>query len=318
MKNMPRYRSLDSWLRARHGEKVQKIPLDAGSSCPNRDGVLATGGCTFCNADGSGPGRGCASFSAQWEYWRERLARSPRTKNVRRFLGYIQSFSNTYGPASRLAALLAALEGLPGLTGACVGTRPDCVDEEKMALMAAVPWPEFWLEIGVQSCRDDTLRRINRGHSAADAEHAIRLAASFGVRTCVHLMAGLPGEGGQDFLDTVRWTASLPVQGVKLHNLYVPQGTVLERQWQAGAYVPMEQEEYVELAARAITLLPSSVVLHRITADPAPGELSAPDWAMDKGITVMQIDRLLAYNDWWQGKNCDAEERNPFASGTVG
>ncbi|MBQ8664240.1 MAG: radical SAM protein, partial [Mailhella sp.] len=135
---------------------------------------------------------------------------------------------------------------------------------------------------------------------------------SFGVRTCVHLMAGLPGESGKDFLDTVRWTATLPVQGVKLHNLYVPKNTVLEQKWKDGSYRPMEQEEYVELAARAITLLPSSVVLHRITADPAPGELAAPDWAMDKGITVMQIDRLLAYNDWWQGKACDAQRANPF------
>ena len=312
MKNVTRYRTLDSWLRSRHGEKVQKIPLDAGSGCPNRDGTLGSGGCTFCNAAGSGPGRPCESFRQQWEYWRARLARSPRTRNVKRYLGYIQSFTNTYGPASRLAALLGELEGLPGLAGACVGTRPDCVDEEKMALMAAVPWPEFWLELGVQSCRDDTLARINRGHSASDAEKAVRLAAAYGVKTCVHLMAGLPGESGEDFLDTVRWTASLPVQGVKLHNLYVPQGTTLEREWKSGGYRPMEQEEYVELAARALTLLPSSVVMHRITADPAPGELAAPDWAMDKGITVMHIDRLMAYNDWWQGKDCDAKDADPF------
>jgi radical SAM superfamily enzyme len=125
-------------------------------------------------------------------------------------------------------------------------------------------------------------------------------------------MAGLPGERGEDFLDTVRWAASLPVQGVKLHNLYVPQGTALEQEWKLGSYAPMEQEEYAELAARALTLLPSSVVMHRITADPAPGELSAPGWAADKGITVMLIDRLLAYNDWWQGKDCDAKDANPF------
>ncbi|WP_458399718.1 TIGR01212 family radical SAM protein [Mailhella sp.] len=312
MKNVTRYRTLDSWLRSRHGEKVQKIPLDAGSGCPNRDGTLGTGGCSFCNALGSGSGRSRESFDEQWEYWRKRLASSPRTRNVKRYLGYIQSFTNTYGPASRLASLLRELEGLPGLVGACIGTRPDCVDEEKMALLASVPWSEFWLELGVQSYRDDTLTRINRRHSAADAEKALRLAASYGVKTCVHLMAGLPGESGNDFLDTVRWTSSLPVQGVKLHNLYVPQGTALEQEWKHGGYAPMEQEEYVELAARALTLLPSSVVMHRITADPAPGELAAPDWAADKGITVMHIDRLLAYNDWWQGKDCDAKDGNPF------
>ena len=312
MKNIARYRTLDSWLRSRHGQKVQKIPLDAGSGCPNRDGTLGTGGCSFCNAEGSGSGRAHESFHAQWDYWRGRLAKLPRTKNVKLFLGYIQSFTNTYGPASRLAALIRELEGLPDLIGACVGTRPDCVDEEKMALMAAVPWPEFWLELGVQSCKDATLARINRGHSSVDVERAVNLAAAHGVKTCVHLMAGLPGESGEDFLDTVRWTASLPVQGVKLHNLYVPQGTALEREWKEGGYTPMEQEEYVELAARALTLLPSSVVMHRITADPAPGELAAPGWAMDKGVTVMHIDRLLAYNDWWQGKDCDAKEANPF------
>ena len=312
MKNVTRYRTLDSWLRSRHGEKVQKIPLDAGSGCPNRDGTLGTGGCSFCNALGSGSGRSRESFDEQWEYWRKRLASAPRTRNVKRYLGYIQSFTNTYGPAERLASLLRELEGLPGLVGACIGTRPDCIDEEKMALLASVPWSEFWLELGVQSHRDDTLTRINRRHSAADAEKALRLAASCGVKTCVHLMAGLPGESGNDFLDTVRWTASLPVQGVKLHNLYVPQGTALEQEWKHGGYAPMEQEEYVELAARALTLLPSSVVMHRITADPAPGELASPDWAADKGITVMYIDRLLAYNDWWQGKDCDAKGGNPF------
>jgi radical SAM protein (TIGR01212 family) len=233
---------------------------------------------------------------------------------VKRYLGYIQSFTNTYGPASRLASLLAELQGLPGLVGASVGTRPDCVDEEKMALLAATPWPEFWLELGAQSCRDSTLKRINRGHSAADTERAVHLAARHGVKVCLHLMAGLPGESGEDFLDTVRWAASLPLQGVKLHNLYVPQGTALEQEWARGEYRPLEQEEYVELAARALTLLPSAVVMHRLCADPAPGELSAPPWAMDKGITVMHIDRLLAYNDWWQGKHCDAPDADPFAA----
>lgn len=312
MKNIARYRSLDSWLKAHHGQKVQKIPLDAGSSCPNRDGTLATGGCSFCNSIGSGSGRGRDSLSAQWEYWRTRYAATPRLRNVRLFLGYIQAFSNTYGPASRLAALLKEMEALPGLAGVCIGTRPDCLDEEKMALMADAPWQEFWLELGVQSCRDDTLARIRRGHTARDSEQAILMAAEHGVPVCVHLMADLPGESPDDFLATVRWAAALPIQGVKLHNLYAPSGTALAEEWKAGGWRPMEQESYVELAAQALLFLPSSVVIHRLSADPAPGELLAPAWAMDKGITIKQIDTLLAYNDWWQGKNCDARDRNPF------
>lgn len=312
MKNSFRYYSLDKWLKSRHGEKVQKIPLDAGSGCPNRDGTAGFGGCTFCNALGSGTGRGHESFLAQWDRWRERFAVSPRTRHARLFLGYIQSFTNTYGPLDRLASLLQELLPLPGIVGACIGTRPDCVDEEKMALLASVPWPEFWLEFGVQSCHDRTLRRINRGHDVACAEKAIRLASEYGVRVCVHLMAGLPGENEQDMLDSVRWLAGLPVQGVKLHNLYVPKGTALEKEWLCGKFRPMEQDAYAEFAARALTLLPSGMVIHRLTAEPAPGELASPAWSEEKGITLLAIRRILEYNDWWQGKACDVPNANPF------
>lgn len=309
----PRYFSLDERLRAVFGEKVRKIPLDAGSTCPNRDGTLSTGGCAFCNADGSGTGRASLGLRGQWDYWRGRFSHSRSGADCRVFLGYLQSFTNTYGPASRLASLLNELSALPGIAGACVGTRPDCVDEEKLALMAALPFREFWLEIGAQSCRDATLERINRGHTVADSERAVRLAASFGVNVCLHLMAGLPGEREEDFLETVQWTASLPVQGVKLHNLYIPRGTAVEKEWKEGRLVPLEQEQYAALAARALTFLPSAVVMHRICADPAPGELAAPSWAVDKGGTLHLIRSILEYNDWWQGKACDAPEKNPFA-----
>lgn len=299
--NTPRYLTLDRHLRAVFGEKVQKIPLDAGSTCPNRDGTLSFGGCTFCNAEGSGPGTGTGSLRDQWDRWRARYAAMPRMKNTRLFLGYIQSFTNTYGPASRLAAMLRELSGLPGLVGACIGTHPDCLDEEKMALMANCPWPEFWLEIGVQSFNDATLSRINRGHTAKDAENALTLAARFGVKTCIHLMAGLPGESEEDFLSSVRRLASLPVSGVKLHNLYVPKGSAMEKDRLRGSLPLLEQEQYSALAARALALLPPSVIIHRLCADPAPGELIAPAWAAQKRQTLDLIDATLKYNNWTQG-----------------
>lgn len=312
MKKTTRYHTIDAWLRARHGEKVQKIPLDAGSGCPNRDGTLGRGGCVFCNAMGSGSGRGGRSLADQWNYWRERFAVSDRLKHTRLFLGYLQAFTNTYGPPERLAGLLDQLEELPGLVGACVGTRPDCLDEKKLELLACRTWPELWLELGVQSCHDVTLRRIRRGHDAAASERAIRMAADRGIRVCAHLMAGLPGETGEDFLDTVRWVADLPVAGVKLHGLYVCAGTPLEEDWRAGRYVPQDQEEYVALLAGALRLLPSTVVIHRLTGDPAPGELAAPPWALRKGETIRMLDRLLDARDWWQGQAADAPAGNPF------
>ena len=125
-------------------------------------------------------------------------------------------------------------------------------------------------------------------------------------------MAGLPGEDGEDFLSSARWLSGLPVDGVKLHNLYVPKGAAVERMWKSGELRLLDQEEYALLAARALTLLPSNVVIHRLCADPAPGELVAPAWAADKRRTLDMIDAVLTYNDWWQGKACDAPERNPF------
>lgn len=314
MKQTVRYHTLDAWLRARHGEKVQKIPLDAGASCPNRDGTLGVSGCSFCNAMGSGSGLGGRPLAEQWEYWRARFAASDRLKHTRLFLGYLQAFTNTYGPAERLARLLDELADLPGLAGVCVGTRPDCVDEEKMALLAARPWPELWLELGVQSRHNATLARIRRGHDAESSERAIRLAAACGVKVCAHLMAGLPGETDEDFLETVRWMAELPVDGVKLHGLYVCRDTPLEVEWKEGLYRPATQDAYVELTARALTLLPSRVIIHRLTGDPAPGELAAPAWALQKGQTIRKLDALLDSRNWWQGMEADAPRANPWAA----
>ena len=275
-------------LRQRFGQRVQKIPLDAGASCPNRDGTLSRAGCTFCNAVGSGSGLGLAGMNlpAQWAYWREHFRKSNRASL---FLAYLQSFSNTYGPASRLAALLGILRGLPDLAGISVGTRPDCLDADKLALLAAAPWKEKWLELGVQTLNDTTLCRINRGHDAAASERAIALAEGTDVQVCAHLMLGLPGEGRDDVLATVRRLNALPVHGVKLHNVYVCRGTTLARAHRAGDYSPLSEEAYIDLAVDVLLALRPDIIIHRVVADPAPGELVAPEWATRKGDLVRYI-----------------------------
>lgn len=285
------YKALSVHLRARFGERVQKIPLDAGFSCPNRDGALSRTGCVFCNARGSGSGllgRGL-DLAAQWEFWRERLARKYK---ARLFLAYLQSFSNTYGPLERLRNVLAELAPLPGRAGLCIGTRPDCLDAAKLDLLAGLPG-ETWLDIGLQSCRDATLRRINRGHDAACFARAVRAAAERGLQVCAHLIAGLPGETPDDFLAGIAFLDDLPVSGVKLHNLYVCEGSPLAADLRDGRYEPLEREAYVAAVCEALARLRSDIVVHRLTGDPAPGELLAPAWAADKQSLLRAIHERL-------------------------
>lgn len=293
-----RVHTLAQAFRALFGRKAKKIPLDAGSSCPNRDGALSRGGCLFCNAAGSGTGLHLKGFGlrAQWD-----KLTPPARRRGEALLAYLQSFSNTYGPPERLAALLAELVALPDIEGLCLGTRPDCLDLEKTALLAGAPIGHTRLEMGLQSANDATLKRINRGHVAADFARAAVMAADAGLAVTAHLMAGLPGEGVEEFLDTVRFVAALPIAGVKLHNTLVVAGSGLAALYEAGGYQPMAREDYVEAVCRAIALLPPQVAVERQNADPAPGELLAPAWAADKQGLLRDIAARLERDDIRQG-----------------
>ena len=182
---IPRYNTLSRAFRAVYGRRAKKIPLDAGGACPNRDGTISRGGCLFCNAVGSGTGLHHKGFGlrAQWE-----SLTPPARGRGEALVAYLQSFSNTYGPTARLAALLGELAALPDLAGLCLGTRPDCLEAEKLALLAAFPGPPVRLELGLQSANDATLARINRGHDAACFARAVREAAAHGIGVTAHVM----------------------------------------------------------------------------------------------------------------------------------
>lgn len=286
------------------------MPLDAGFSCPNRDGTLSDSGCIFCNPEGSGTGWAAQGLSLQEQYakWSAFLQRKYK---ARHFWAYLQSYSNTYAPVRELARTLQGLKDLPGLVGVCIGTRPDCVDREKLELLAALELQDIWLELGLQSAQDRTLALINRGHGSKDFAEASTLAAELGLKVCAHLVLGLPGEDLQDVLASVEFLNQLPVHGVKLHSLYVCKNTTLAGWWQQGRYQPLEQRTYVKWLGQAIALLRSDIVVHRITGDPAPGELLAPDWARDKQGTLQALHEEMDEWDLWQGKHWDAAQGIP-------
>lgn len=302
------FNSLPAYFRHRLGMRAQKIPLDAGSQCPNRDGTLSHGGCIFCNPLGAGSGLGLAgkSIEEQWDIWRQHYALSGRTEM---YIAYLQSFSNTYGSHSRISSLLARIEKLDDVSGLSIGTRPDCLDDTKLQMLADASFPEVWLELGVQTSHNRSLQRINRGHTSEVSEWAIRAAAEKGLRVCAHLIFGLPDETEQDMLDTVHWINTLPVLGIKFHSLYVCEHTKLAQMWRRGDYVPMEQAEYIDILIKSLAILRSDIVVHRLIGDPDTEELLAPTWAGDKRPLMLAIDKALRSRGLWQGCQNDAATR---------
>lgn len=308
---MNRYLQLATYFRYRFGERVQKIPLDAGATCPNRDGTLSRAGCIFCNPSGSGSGMGLQGMNLndQWDSWYNKYTRS---QNARLFIAYLQSFSNTYGPAEKLSKNLTSIASLQGVMGVSIGTRPDCVDAEKLDIIAEQDLDEIWLELGLQSAHDRTLSLINRGHSYQDFVDAVTLAAERGIKVCAHLIAGLPDETADDFLRTVEMVSKLPVRGIKFHSLYVADDTVLAKMWRDGKYIPMTEDEFIDAIARAVPKVPSTVIIQRLTGDAMEGELLAPHWGTAKRALVDKIMAELSSRDVWQGKEVDAPDGVPL------
>ncbi len=307
-----RHYALSAYLRQRFGRRVRKVPLDAGFSCPNRDGTLSVGGCSFCNELGSGTGllaRG-EDLRDQWDAWRARM--NPEARADVGFMAYLQSYSNTHGSPGEVARVLGAVAALPDLAGVCVGTRPDCLDEARVRILAALPVRELWIDLGLQSADDAVLERVNRGHTAADFARAARLCARHGLKVCAHLIAGLPGDSDAGFLRSVDFASALPVRGVKLHNLYVCKGTALAGAWERGELTPLTREGYTALICEALTRLRPDLVVHRLASDPGPDELLAPDWAAHKRAVLNDIAARMARLDLWQGKALDPQAPLPL------
>jgi radical SAM protein (TIGR01212 family) len=305
------YRDLNSYLRQRFGERVQKISLDAGLTCPNRDGRVGVGGCLYCNPRGSGTGawgRGM-TLTAQLE---EGAARLKGRYGAQKFIAYFQSFCNTYGPLDRLAALYQEALCFPGVVGLSIGTRPDCLEDEVLDLLAGYAAHHLlWLELGLQSAHDATLKLINRGHDVACFARAVSRASARGLETIAHVILGLPGEGPAEMAATAEYLAGLPLQGVKIHLLYVINGSGLERLQQAGQYLCLSEEGYISVVVDFIELLPPHLVIHRLTGDPHPQELVAPGWCLDKSRVLRGIQGEFARRGSRQGSRRQPRADSP-------
>ena len=244
--NTSRYRDLNTALRERFGYRVQKISLDAGLTCPNRDGTVGVGGCIYCNVRGSGTGlsQSC-SITQQLARGKERLHRRYKAS---KFIAYFQSFSNTYAPLDELKHLYLEALAVEDVVGLAIGTRPDCVPDDVLDILTDLNRRTYlWMEYGLQSIHDRSLGLINRGHNVAAFVDAVERTRQRGLAICVHVILGLPGENKEDMLATAQALAGLDIQGVKIHLLYVIHGTPLANLYQRGAYHCLSREEYVDI-----------------------------------------------------------------------
>jgi len=310
---MKRYRDYNSYLREIFGERVQKIPLDAGFTCPNRDGTISRKGCIYCDRRGSGSG----AMSQRGESIEDQMINgrdwARKKYGASKFIAYFQSFTNTYGPIAHLRDLYDRALKHEGIVGLSVGTRPDCVDEEVLRLLASYR-EDFlvWLELGLQSAHDSTLIQINRGHDVTCFDRAVAEAHANGLNVCAHVILGLPGESPEMMMETARHLGSLAVEGVKIHALYVVADTPLAEIYEHGRYRCLERAEYVELVLDFLEWLPPATVIQRLTGDPMPAELIAPLWVREKSNTMNLMRKRFEERDSFQGKSLHISKGSPI------
>jgi radical SAM protein (TIGR01212 family) len=300
--NTKRYFDLKSYWRNRFGCRVHKLPIDAGFDCPNRDGRVAAGGCIYCDGRGSML-RQAGDLPSVGEQIRRGKAFYSRNGKAEKFIVYFQTFTNTYASLEKLQDPYDKALAEEDVIGLAIGTRPDCVPDETLALIRSYAKRcDVWLELGLQSIHDRTLIAINRGHDAAAFLDAVRRTGGSPVQICTHIIVGLPGESHEDMMETARVIAGLPIQGIKIHSLLALRGTILGQRYERGELSLMSREEYVATVCDILEILPPEMVIQRLTADGYREIFLGPEWARNKLAVLNAIDRELEARASWQGK----------------
>lgn len=286
------YTTLNSYLKDRFGCKVYKIALDGGFTCPNRDGTVGTDGCIFCSKGGSGDFAESRekSISEQIADGKKRVSKKIKDG---KYIAYFQAFTNTYAPVERLRELYTEAISQPDIAALSIGTRPDCLGENVLALLdemnKRVP---VFVELGLQTIHEDTARYIRRGYDLSVYDKAVADLHKIGVNVVTHLIIGLPGESKEDMLRSVEYVCKM-TDGIKLQLLHILKGTDLETEYNSGKIKELALEEYTDIIRDCVKIIPKSVVVHRLTGDGAKKDLIAPMWSADKKNVLNTINRAL-------------------------
>lgn len=284
-----RYNTLNEWLRNKFGEKVFKISIDAGFTCPNRDGKISTGGCVFCSERGSGDfAAGGSDLLEQFSRGREMMEHKWKKG---KYIAYLQAFTNTYGPIEKLRSVYSQLVEIEDVVALAIATRPDCLEDDVIELLKDLSKKTFlWIELGLQTASDETGRIINRGYETETYIEAMEKLNKAGIPVVTHVILGLPGEEQEQVMETINLVIKTGNWGVKLHMLHVLKDTKLEEMYLNGEVPVFEMQEYVKQIVDALEILPPEMVIHRVTGDGGRDSLVAPLWSLKKFEVLNEID----------------------------
>lgn len=300
-----RYYALDTYLQNTFGQKVYKLALDGGMSCPNRDGTLGTGGCIFCSAGGSGDFAASSRLSVIEQIDAQiTVAKQKTIHSATSYIAYFQAYTNTYAPYRILEQLFSEAIAHPSVCALSIATRPDCLPEETVALLSRLNRIKpVWIELGLQTIHEETARYIRRGYDLSCFTDAVaRLKAAGLSQIIVHTILGLPRETDEMMLETIRFLNTQPIQGVKLQLLHVLRETDLADEYARGVFEVLSKEHYIDLVIRCLEQLSPETVIHRLTGDGPRDLLIAPQWSIHKRSVLNALQHELKSRDTWQGK----------------
>lgn len=301
--NGKRYHSLNYFLRDRFKEKVFKISLDGGFSCPNRDGTISKGGCLFCSESGSGDYAGDRELSITKQFCDIKEMMNKKWKEGK-YIAYFQAFTNTYAPVEELKRKYNEALKQEGVVAIAIATRPDCLQDEVLELLEEINKKFYvWVELGLQTVSDETARKINRGYKLEVYEDAIRRLKERNIDFVTHCIFGLPGETKEDMLKSIDYIAHSGSKGIKFHLLHLMKHTPMVKLYERGELEFLSQDDYIDLICKSIAMLPEDMVVHRLTGDAPRDLLIGPMWSLKKWEVLNAIDKALVDNEIYQGKD---------------
>ena len=294
-----RYYKLSEFLIGKFGERVLKICIDGGFTCPNRDGTAGFGGCIFCSETGSGEH---LIHNTDISNQVKNYFLSYKSTRANKFIAYFQNFTNTYDSIENLKKKYDSALIDERIVALAVATRPDCINEEIVKLLQSYTKKYYvWVELGLQTSNDKTGNLINRGYSSKQFTKAVALLNKYNIDVVTHIMVGLPGESDSDLKNTVSFVNSHNIQGIKIHSTYVIKNTALAQMYYSGLYKPLTLDEYLNSVIYILTHIPKNIIIHRISGDAPKNLLIAPDWNSHKKLVLNGVDKIMKENNLWQG-----------------